>query len=725
MRRQQWMVRVLVATGPLLAAGPAWAELHVVNQIGFTYSPSSITVAPGDTVRWVWSSGSHTVTSGTPCTADGMFGSPLTSANPVFEWVVPTGDPFIPYFCVPHCGMGMTGMINVVSDSIVNFTITMDGYQEYPTPVESTTATGTGTATLDTETGLFSWNITFSGLSSAQTAAHFHGPAGVCASASPVITLPLGSPIVGSQALTAEQMEDLLGGLWYVNVHSTNFTGGEIRGRVAPVELADPIPTSPATGDIRVDLHHIATGLVAPNWAVSAPGDASRLFVVDQPGQLWAINLQTLERSVFLDVSSRLVSLGISGPGTFDERGFLGVAFHPDYQTNGLLYTYTSEPDSAEPDFSTMPEDTPPNHQTVILEWHVPDPGNPESVVDPESAREVLRIDQPQFNHNAGAMNFGPDGQLYIVLGDGGGRDDRDDGVSLGVDLEGHGCEGNGQNLNSILGKVLRIDPLGTDGINGQYGIPDDNPFVGVDGLDEVWAYGFRNPFRFSFDRETGDLWLGDVGQNDLEEVDIVTAGGNYGWRWKEGSYTFIFNGNQAAYVTTEPLDVPSGLIDPVAEYDHTEGIAVLGGFVFRGTTRPQLVGKYVFGDNLARFFYLDPSSGTPPYEILNFDLGDVELDLSVLGFGEDGRGEVYMLANETGTPFDTTGQVLRVALLADVNCDGVVNAFDIDPFVAALVTPDSYSTTYPDCNIWNADVNNDMSIDAFDIDAFIAVLTG
>ncbi len=615
----------LLALGALLFASQAWAELHIVNQIGTTFSPSAITVAPGDTVRWVWSSGTHTVTSGTPCTPDGIyFDSPLSAAVPQFEWVVPMDVASVPYFCIPHCGMGMTGTITVVSGGeVVNFLITLDGYQEYPTPVESTAAAGSGTATLDLGTGLFSWEITFADLSSAQTAAHFHGPAGVCETAAPVITLPLGSPIVGSQVLTADQVEDVLAGLWYVNVHTDNFTGGEIRGRVAPIPLENPLPDI-AQGEIEIDLQPVATGLTAPNWGVSAPGDDSRLFVVDQNGILWAVDLAARTKSVFLDVSARLVPLGIAGPGSFDERGFLGLAFHPDYQNNGLFYTFTSEPDTAEPDFSTMPPDVPPNCQSVILEWHVPDPANPASL--PESTpRELLRIDKPQFNHNGGAMVFGPtDGLLYVSLGDGGNADDRDDGLALGVDAEGHGCGGNGQNIESILGKVIRIDPLGSDSENGQYGIPGDNPFVGIDGLDEIWALGFRNPWRMSFEVKENELYVSDVGQNYIEEVDIVTAGGNYGWNWKEGTFTFVFNGAQDAYVTTEPLDVPAGLTDPIAEYDHDDGVAVVGGFVFEGTTLPQLEGKFVFGEfartfsNDGRLFYLEGAANGGA-EILEF----------------------------------------------------------------------------------------------------------
>jgi glucose/arabinose dehydrogenase len=381
----------------------------------------------------------------------------------------------------------------------------------------------------------------------------------------------------------------------------------------APGLLADIIGKSDKT----IRLEPVTSGLTAPIYGTFAPGGDGRLFVSDQDGILWAIDLADGSKSVFADLSGLIVPLGAFGPGTFDERGFLGLAFHPEYTSNGLVYTLTSEPVGGEADFSTLPPNVTANHQAVIREWQVPDPGDPASVVDPASVREMLRIDEPQFNHNAGALNFGHDDMLYIALGDGGGRDDQ------GI---GHGDSGNAQDPSNPLGSILRIDPQGSNSANGQYGIPADNPFVGMDGyVDETFAYGFRNPYRFSFDMATGDLYTGEVGQDDLEEVDVVVAGGNYGWNVKEGSFCFDPNGAAPGFAfAQEPCpNEPDGLIDPVAEYntsdslaENEDGRAVVGGFVYRGSAIPGLVGRYVFGDfsqftetgvnNEGRLFFLN-----------------------------------------------------------------------------------------------------------------------
>lgn len=477
--------------------------------------------------------------------------------------------------------------------------------------------------------------------------------------------------------------------------------------------LEDPLPEPITKGGVHIQLDAVATGLAAPIWGTFAPGSGDRLFVADQSGVLWVVDLATGDRGEFLSVSDRLVELGVFGPGTFDERGLLGVAFHPDYATNGLLYTYTSEPWSGTPDFSTIPPGSQADHHTVILEWHVPNPGDPQAVVNPGSARELLRIDQPQFNHNAGALNFGHDGMLYISLGDGGGADDRDGEEFFGGPIIGHGLDGNGQNAENVLGTVLRIDPDGSNSANGQYGIPADNPFVDpVDPrIDEIFAFGFRNPFRFSFDMVSGDLYLADVGQNDIEEVDVVTAGGNYGWNLKEGSFFFDPNDNDPGFVTDiDPGGLPDDLINPRAEYDHDEGIAIIGGFVYRGSKIPVLAGRYVFGDwslaflaNNGRLFYLDESD-----EIMEFQLvGMSELGMSLQGFAQDADGEIYVLANSTGTPFGDTGVVLKITTKpGDFDANGVVNVTDLLRLLAA----------WGRCNSCPEDIDDNGAVGASDL---------
>jgi glucose/arabinose dehydrogenase len=465
--------------------------------------------------------------------------------------------------------------------------------------------------------------------------------------------------------------------------------------------LADPIPAAIPQSQARVALETVMSGLVSPEAAAVAPGDRRQLYVADQTGQLWRVPIARREDSgmdernddrggdqaqdpggdgaarasqqpaLFLDVSKLLVPLGV-GPTKYDERGLLGIAFHPQFQFNGLFYTFTSQPVKGRADFSTMPPGVAPNCQSVITEWRVQRPGMRNSPVDLASARELVRIDKPQFNHNGGALVFGPDQMLYVSLGDGGGADDED---------VGHAPEGNGQSLapGNVLGKILRIDPLGRNSANGNYGIPPDNPFVGKTGANEIFAYGFRNPFRMSFD-PFGRLLVGDVGQNNIEEVDIVTRGGNYGWHVKEGTFLFDTGGPNSAtdpdvgkgFVYADSPGMPAGLIDPIAEYDHADGpgqpetrIAVIGGFVYRGRNLQQLRGQYVFGD------YSGEASPTPQGHL--FTLGRYNrvenliaanrdpLNLAVLGFAQDYRGELYLLANGTGTLLGKTGVVMKL----------------------------------------------------------------
>ena len=434
--------------------------------------------------------------------------------------------------------------------------------------------------------------------------------------------------------------------------------------------LPDPIPVPIPVSNTRIALKVVATGLVAPVTGVVAPGDHDHLYVADQGGQIWQIDTRGRSpKSLVADLSDRLVSdLAKVIPGLpYDERGLLGLAFDPRYKHNGLLYTFTSENPTSSPDFTTQPAVTPAGGQTVIAEWRVWNPRAKHPTVNPSSRRELMRIDKPQFNHNGGEIAFGPDGKLYIAVGDGGAADDQG---------PGHVPGGNAQSLaaGNVLGKLLRIDPHGHNSANGQYGIPRTNPLVGRDGADEIWAYGFRNPYRFSFDSRAGHLVVGEVGQNDIEEVDVVRPGRNYGWPVKEGTFLFDNGGDGPGFVTADSPGSPAGLVDPVLEYDHTapggvrcgfgapasacQGIAVVGGYVYHGHDVKALRGHYVFGDYSRAF--------AQPLGRLLVNKGSqvtslMDPGVAVFGFAQDHRGELYVLGNTTGVLSGTTGTVLRI----------------------------------------------------------------
>ncbi len=442
--------------------------------------------------------------------------------------------------------------------------------------------------------------------------------------------------------------------------------------------LVDPIPATIPSSGITIGLQTVMTGLVQPTAGAVAPGDSDHLYVADQIGKVWVIDLSRHNAQaprLFLDISSQLVTLGL-GPTKYDERGLLGIAFHPDFRHNHLFYTYASQPPAGNSTFSTLPLGVTANAQNVLKEWRVFELSDDAFLVDPSSARVVLSVDKPQFNHNGGALMFGPDQLLYLSLGDGGGSNDS------GV---GHAPAGNGQTLapGNVLGKIIRIDPRGHNSANGQYGIPAGNPFAGPGpfaGQPEIFAYGFRNPWRMSFDSATGTLIAGDVGQNDIEEIDIVKKGMNYGWPLKEG--TFLFDGflpgrTGTGYVWQNSPGSPAGLVDPIAEYDHGDGEvlplhsgvhvrqAIIGGFMYRGDAVQALRNKYVFGDY---------GSNTTPIQGHLFILrgaanqiqelsveGRSPLGLAVLGFAQGHDGELYLLASQTGTVQGTTGVVMRI----------------------------------------------------------------
>jgi glucose/arabinose dehydrogenase len=409
----------------------------------------------------------------------------------------------------------------------------------------------------------------------------------------------------------------------------------------------DPLPKGP----LRIELEATATGLAAPLLMLPVPDGRDRLFIVDQIGHIRVIAGGKLEGTPALDVSGRLARLNKD----FDERGLLGIAFDPGFnnpQSPGhrRLFTYTSEPASDQPDLANPNPGGKPNHDSVLASWKI-SAANPDQI-DPATRQEVLRIDQPQFNHNGGMIAFGPDGMLYIGLGDGGAANDAG---------AGHHPElGNSQDPRTALGKMLRIDVNGSNSRNGRYGIPADNPFAnGKAALPEIFALGLRNPYRFSFIGNA--LLAGDVGQNKLEFLHRVEKGKNYGWRYKEGSFKFNLNGT----IEAAGSDLPPDLVDPILEYDHDEGTSIIGGFVYQGAALPELRGKYVTGDyrnprnSSGRLFYADLDKRDLREFIIGTD--DRELGFLLKGFGYDHAGEIYALGSTATGPSGTTGVVMKI----------------------------------------------------------------
>lgn len=332
------------------------------------------------------------------------------------------------------------------------------------------------------------------------------------------------------------------------------------------------------------------------------PGDGTnRLFVIEQSGVIWVFqnDSNVTQKKVFLDIQDRVNDSG-------NEQGLLGLAFHPDYENNGYFYVnYTASN---------------PN-RTEIARFSV-SPQNPDSA-DKNSEFQILSFNQPYANHNGGKVAFGPaDGYLYIAVGDGGSGGDPQ-------------C--NAQNLHTLLGSILRIDVDTTIG-NQHYGIPAENPFAGnAEGYrEEIYAFGLRNPWRFSFDPVTNWLWAGDVGQNTYEEVDVISNGGNYGWNIYEGFHCYT----SAPPCQTQPCDT-TGLKMPVVEYSHSLGISITGGYVYRGASVPELSGKYIYADyGSGRIWSLEYDGVNPPANTLLMDT-----NLLISSFGVDQNQELYICA--------------------------------------------------------------------------------
>ncbi len=362
------------------------------------------------------------------------------------------------------------------------------------------------------------------------------------------------------------------------------------------VLLGCQVPDVQAQGNMEIEVAFPSLQFTRPVDLQHAGDGTGRLFVVEQRGVITIFdkNDVTPVETTFLDIENRVRDQG-------NEEGLLGLAFHPDYASNGYFYVYHS---ASSPRRSVLARYT-------VLES---DPDR----ADSESEKILLTVDQPAGNHNGGQIAFGPDGYLYIGLGDGGGANDPYE---------------NGQDLTTLLGSILRID-VDDSSEDMEYGIPDDNPYVDntSDYKEEIFAHGLRNPWRFSFDSETGTLYAADVGQNAYEEIDVIENGNNYGWNTMEGDHCFS---------PSHGCD-REGLTVPIAEYAHGGSPkSVTGGFVYRGPTMPELVGKYVYADYVnGRIWALeyDGEEATDPELLVN-------TSLSISSFGVDEDGELYILA--------------------------------------------------------------------------------
>jgi glucose/arabinose dehydrogenase len=396
-------------------------------------------------------------------------------------------------------------------------------------------------------------------------------------------------------------------------------------GSSAAGEPADATPSATGPATPAVGLETVASGLGAPVDLVSVPG-ADRRYVLEQSGTVHVHESDGLRDGPLLDLGD---AAEVGG-----EKGLLGAALHPDYPDDRRLFVRYSAPSRA-----GTPDDY--SHTFVLAAF---DLGTDGLRADRDSERTLLEIPQPQGNHNAGDLAFGPDGYLYVAVGDGGAGGDR--GTGHVEDWYDAVAGGNGQDVTeNLLGSILRID-VDAGGL-GEYGIPEDNPLVGDAGLDEHYAWGLRNPWRMSFDGET--LIAGDVGQNDWEEVDVVEAGGNYGWNVREGTHCYAADDC--------PDETPAGepLLDPVIEYPHggaeVSGVSVTGGYVARDAGVPELDGRYVFGDYQAggRLFVAEPGGDTWPTAVLPVAEGDRSKLGRLLSFGRGSDGALYVLAIDQG----------------------------------------------------------------------------
>lgn len=461
---------------------------------------------------------------------------------------------------------------------------------------------------------------------------------------------------------------------WNKNSFISVCFGGKIMrlSRLAPVVGAVLVSATALADVTPLTTVRVASGLVRPIGVFHAPGDSSRIFIIEKQGRIRILENGVLLPTPFLDVDS------ITGGGTSSssEQGLLGLAFHPDYANNGLFYI----------------DHTDNSGNSNIAEYQV-STGNP-NVADPSSRRVLLTIAQPFSNHNGGWIEFGPDGYLYIAKGDGGSGGDPGNRAQ---DI-----------TNQLLGKILRIDVDGNNSSNGQYGIPPTNPFVGITGDDEIWAYGVRNPWRNAFDRETGDLWIADVGQNAWEEINFQpassTGGENYGWRCYEGNVAF----------NTTGCGPSSNYVFPIHVYSHSQGCSITGGRIYRGCRMPENHGTYFFADFCSSTIWSLRYDGVAVSDFQNRTSelapgGGLGIS-SITSFGEDADGEIYICDQNGGEVFKI---VPAGPTVADWNNDGELNFFDIQGFL------DEFSSQTA-----RADLNDDGEYNFFDVQFFLNVFS-
>jgi glucose/arabinose dehydrogenase len=723
----------------LTTSFPALAATYFVNIDPGDFNPDPITINVMDSVEWDWVSDFHTTTSDTP-----LWDSGLHNSGYSFTFTFTNAGPY-PYSCTVH---NFTGTINVMAASPPNVAITSPTNGEsFTAPANVPITAEADSSSSITNVGFYDGStfigqtnnspytitaslavgshaltvvaVDSSGLSATSAVVNVtvnvgHSPPTVAITNPPdfttngntdSVTIQVSASASGASVTNVQLFNGALLLRNFASSGPFTFVGSGISGNFtlgtntlvatatdslgamatsAPVRVIIARYTPPITnGNIAVFLVPIATNLAAPLYGISPPGDTNRLFILDQGGFVRVIQNGVLLPTPALNITNRVQPpLVASNPN--DERGLLGLAFHPGYNNPAspgyrTLYTYNSEQTNGTLVYN-VPAGAANNYRNVVNEWKIT--ATNASVIDLSSRREIISFGKNAGNHNGGTCTFGPDGYMYLALGDGGNAND----FGTGHIFPG----GNAQNLSVPYGKMLRFDPLNpslnpgspdTISSNGQYRIPLSNPFQGPGQVPEIYAYGLRNPYRFCFDPVTGNLIEADVGQNNIEEINHIVMGGDYGWAIKEGDFLFnMTNGpaGPAGTIGTPPgyfsPGAPGGLTDPISgpggilEYDHNNGISITGGFVYRGNAIPQLYGKYIFGDLAlvatpvrvnGRIFWADLQAGTMhafPMEP-QFGLDFLPNGLTVHGFAQDGNGELYALV--TNTSANGTGGVV------------------------------------------------------------------